>query len=326
MRLKEGSFGLTSMNFLSKHINLIASILTATTLFINVQPIMVEALVENSEPLNNKYEVTTKADENEFRQIILRNQNGETKQITQENTTHADPAIDGNLVVWMQIVDSKWQIFIYNTLTDKKIQITTEGNNVNPRISEGIIVWEGLHKGTWQIYSFDGKKINRLTDGDVPKQNADINYGNVIYTQVENSKNKLVHKNLETGETQVLEQELDAFKPFFRGRSVIWRGISSGTDEYNEYDTYSNKLSAKKNKDDSLESPEVAAAETNIEETNYKPEEIKKVTQEEIKSEVEEIISEIINETDVNETTPSNTTNKIVVETEEVLETTESAN
>ena len=67
----------------------------------------------------------------------------------------------------MSLIDGYWQIFLHEMITEKTIQLTRGGNNVNPKIDNGRVVWEGWINGSWQVFLSDGTAIIPITSGDM---------------------------------------------------------------------------------------------------------------------------------------------------------------
>jgi hypothetical protein len=111
--------------------------------------------------------------------------NGESRIfISSENQNSKEAHSRGKFITWVtEIDDGGGQIFLYDLSSSTKTQITFSGINLNPKVDEkGRVVWEGRGAGetNWQIYFFDGKSIERLTDGDL-SLNPEISGDFIVY-------------------------------------------------------------------------------------------------------------------------------------------------
>ncbi|MBN1162736.1 hypothetical protein JXA34_03260 [Patescibacteria group bacterium] len=179
--------------------------------------------------LENDLEVHTEVNDEEFRQISYKYK-GKIHEITDEKRTSADPDTEGEYITWMSLVDANWQVFLYHVTTEKTIQLTQFGNNVNPSVSGDYVVWEGQVADVWQIFLYDGIRTKQLTHGDMPSQNAGVDKGFVVYdTKEPDGEDWNVYLyDVEKEETIKLSQYLPGRNPSISGGAVTWTVVVDG--------------------------------------------------------------------------------------------------
>jgi len=66
------------------------------------------------------------------------------------------PAISGDWIIWMEIRNGNWDIYMYDLATGIETQITGGFNSQRyPAISGNRIVWEDYRTGNADIYMYD---------------------------------------------------------------------------------------------------------------------------------------------------------------------------
>ena len=73
--------------------------------------------------------------------------------ICTDSAAQNNPAISGDIVVWMDDRNGNWDIYGYNIATQTEFPIcTNHGDQFYPAISCNIVVWQDWHKNTLSIY------------------------------------------------------------------------------------------------------------------------------------------------------------------------------
>ena len=76
------------------------------------------------------------------------------QKITGEGAMPANPAVDGDFIVWTDYRNGNGDIYLYDIQSGQERQLTSErAEEVFPDISDGRIVWMGNNDGYWNIYS-----------------------------------------------------------------------------------------------------------------------------------------------------------------------------
>ena len=78
------------------------------------------------------------------------------------------PATSSRYVVWQDRRDGNWDIYAFDLVNEREIQIThNESDQLFPRISADIIVWQDLRDGVSNIYGYDlvGKREFMIHSG-----------------------------------------------------------------------------------------------------------------------------------------------------------------
>jgi hypothetical protein len=161
-------------------LTLVTAAVLGAGMFMLIKPPLVEALKDPQENLVIN-SVGTKPNSNGYNQIYVVI-NNEKIIITDTNYTNASPEFDANYVVWMGQKNNKWQIFMYNIITEHTIQITNQGNNANPKIQKGEVIWEGQTQNTWHIFHFNGLKVENISISKDYAYDAKWDSGYITYT------------------------------------------------------------------------------------------------------------------------------------------------
>src|SRR4030066_1286217 len=218
MMRKRDTFGLINM-VNKKGIKLInkstyLSLIIGVVIFLISRPHFVNAL-DWRDILDTNFEVDTAIDDDNYRQIIIRDDNGSTHFLTEDNTTHANPSYGQNYIAWMAIDDRYWQIFVYDIKAKTFFQLTNSENNVNPKVDGEKIVWEGQRNGVWQIFMFDGLRISQITKDDNPKQDVEIKNEYITFSQKNNQNNiwEIVLYNVNIKTTEIISSNYSSRMP-----------------------------------------------------------------------------------------------------------------
>lgn len=78
-------------------------------------------------------------------------------QIITDGSDQECPAIYGDKIVWQDIRNGNWDIYMYDLSTSTKTQITTDGSwQISPAIYGNNIVWIDDRNGNGDIYMCAG--------------------------------------------------------------------------------------------------------------------------------------------------------------------------
>lgn len=190
----------------------------------------------------------SKRDEHEGDDEIYFAHNGVTKRITnnqiEDRFPHAD--VFGNWVVWQAQVESRWQIFAYNTQTDVVEQVTdTTYNNMNPRIYKDTLTWQGWLNNNWEVftatYRSSAWNTKQITGNSWHDVFPSVAVGLVTWQSFENDVWSVKVHDIETGTTSQLSKGAQKYEnPRF---SLIWDARDEAGDvSVFEYDLSSGEI------------------------------------------------------------------------------------
>jgi len=144
-----------------------ASLLIAGLLFIGVRPILAQQLDAGLSDYIKANDLQVGTEVVSGYQQVFYTYQGSKHFITNESRNSRSPFTNGRYVAYVSDYNEAGQIFLYDTISDSKTQLTFLGTNLNPRVDyKGRVVWEGWDGNTWQIFFFDGLSTKQLTTGD----------------------------------------------------------------------------------------------------------------------------------------------------------------
>lgn len=160
-------------------------------------------------------------EEREGRKQVAYQFENEHKVITDDGFVKARPDTERGEIVWMALIESNWQIFRHNLLTEETMQLTSFGNNANPRVSGGRIVWESQIGGVWQVMLWADGELRQVTSGNAVASDVDIDQEWLVYRRQSGDKHewRVVLENLVTGE------KIDmgvGNRPRFEDGELVW--------------------------------------------------------------------------------------------------------
>lgn len=162
-------------------------------------------------------------------------------QVSDASSTPTNYAIDGTLVVWMELVGSVQQVFYRDINTGDPAELVSESdyNQWYPAVSGNVIIWEedrGTGTGK-DLYGFD---VSRPGDGDFPvcviagEQNRPDVSGNLVVWQDETKgvdDYDIWGMDLTTGGPfPIATDTQNDQNPTVSGRIVVWQRDNSDSD------------------------------------------------------------------------------------------------
>lgn len=103
--------------------------------------------------------------------------------ITGDNYPHLHPLVSGRYISWQGVVNGLSQIFLYDVLTDTRLQLSHSGVNEGHFIKDNKVVWQRWEGRRWQIYYYDGFNVRRITDGNNSSLRGSTDGRQIIYAE-----------------------------------------------------------------------------------------------------------------------------------------------
>jgi hypothetical protein len=103
--------------------------------------------------------------------------NGKRHIVGKDEVSSVSPAVHKNYIVWVEVVEGKGQIVLYNIFDKSKVHLTRSGNNQSPYVWEGRVVWEKWLEQGPQIYYYDGvssREVSKVYDSTKPVLEGDV--------------------------------------------------------------------------------------------------------------------------------------------------------
>jgi len=153
-------------------------------------------------------------------------------KVTTDPITVAAPRVDGDWVVWEEVVGTSWQIRAYQISTGQTRDITPiAANHRRPDVSGDLIVWSDDRNGNWDlyIYSFSSGITTRLTSALGNEQYPRISGRRVVWEDSRKGITQIWTINLDTDEMEAVSpsphsQILNAID----GNRIVWTESRSG--------------------------------------------------------------------------------------------------
>lgn len=89
--------------------------------------------------------------------------NNKRYYLTDNAINHTAPMLSGSRVVWLEEQGSARNVYVYDFLTNQKLQLTFTGSHQNPQIQGNIVVWERWIDESWQVEYYDGSKVTPVS-------------------------------------------------------------------------------------------------------------------------------------------------------------------
>ena len=153
-------------------------------------------------------------------------------KVTTDPITVAAPRVDGDWVVWEEVVGTSWQIRAYQISTGQTRDITPiAANHRRPDVSGDLVVWSDDYNGNWDlyIYSFSSRITTRLTSALGNEQYPRISGRRVVWEDSRKGITQIWTINLDTDEMEAVSpsphsQILNAID----GNRIVWTESRSG--------------------------------------------------------------------------------------------------
>lgn len=137
-------------------------------------------------------------------EIFMQTSDGETKQLTDNNRDDQAPHFDSESmqIVWQRMVDSRYQIIVYDVAGETETQLTfSRHNNMEPKVSPDGIVWQAWDGNDWEIMYFDGTYTDQITDNDAQDVTPVIRDGYIVWSVLGGEEQLARVFEIATGET-----------------------------------------------------------------------------------------------------------------------------
>ena len=124
--------------------------------------------------------------------------------ITNGSFNHTNPSIAGDNIVWTDNRNGHYNVYLYNSTTNKERNITSDGfDHSSPDISGNNVIWTDKSKGNLDIFLYDllTGKTRQITSGTIDHYYGMIDGNNIIWTEndIDLSIHRLVLYNITTG-------------------------------------------------------------------------------------------------------------------------------
>ncbi len=187
---------------------------------------------------NNKYrqfsenhtDIASYADENGIYQIVLQEDIGRLRILTENDADDIAPVHnkEGALAAWQRDLDDRWQIVIYDLDKDEEVFITDSlFNNTSPDLSSSAVVWQGWVNNGWEIFYADKNegewRVRQLTEDGFQNVNPRVFGENVVWSSYRSGEWHIISYSLKTGKKQTLGTGKKNIEPRF---ALIWEGLS----------------------------------------------------------------------------------------------------
>lgn len=137
-------------------------------------------------------------------EIFIRMRDGKVEQLTDNNRDDSAPHYDAESlqVVWQRMVDSRYQIIVYDLRTEEETQLTfARTNNMEPKVSPDGIVWQSWDGDDWEVMYFDGTYTDQITDNSAQDVAPAIQDGYIVWSVLGEEEQLARVYTIETGET-----------------------------------------------------------------------------------------------------------------------------
>jgi TolB protein len=171
---------------------------------------------------------------------------GTETRITTDPANQAQPAIDGDRIVWTDLRNGSNDIYLYDLGTGMERQITSNpANQFDATISGDRIVWTDYRNGSVDdidiyLYDLSTNTEMQITQGSVNQFGPDISGDRIVWTDTRNGfrENLDVYLyDLSSGtERQITTDLADQYNPAISGDRVVWVDWRNGSADLYLYD------------------------------------------------------------------------------------------
>ena len=138
-----------------------------------------------------------------------------------------NPAVYGNIAVWIDERNGNKDIYGYNLTTGEEFQITSDPRDqCNPAIYENIVVWQDYRYNNWEIYGYNistGEEF-RITSNRYNQECPELFMNTVVWQDDRNGGWDIYGCNLLTGQEFQITNDpwSDESLPVIYGDTVVW--------------------------------------------------------------------------------------------------------
>jgi hypothetical protein len=102
---------------------------------------------------------------------------GKRHVVGKDEVSSVSPVVHKEFITWVEVVEGKGQVVLYNIFDKSKVHLTRSGNNQSPYVWNGKVVWEKWSEQGPQIYYYDGafsKQVSKVYDSTKPVLENDV--------------------------------------------------------------------------------------------------------------------------------------------------------
>lgn len=140
---------------------------------------------------------------NKNMEIFLKTAKGTIKQLTDNEYDDTSPNYDAESrqIVWQRLIDSRYQIILYDIDEETEAQLTfSRTNNMEPKVSKSGIVWQSWDNNDWEVMYFDGKYTDQITKNELQDVAPAIHDGYILWSVLGGEEQEARVYSLDSGE------------------------------------------------------------------------------------------------------------------------------
>ncbi|MGB9928623.1 MAG: PKD domain-containing protein [Methanosarcina sp.] len=180
----------------------------------------------------------------------LNESNGQTSaffetQLTNNKSDQSGPAINGDIIVWMDSRNESSELYIYDLSSHKEARIPANSSWAsNPAIYGSTIVWDDNRNSNCDIYMFNISTFKeiQITANQSWQGNPAIYGDKIIWTDWRNGNADIyMYNSSSSATTQITTNKSDQVECALFGNNIVWQDARNGN-----WDIYAYDLSASK--------------------------------------------------------------------------------
>jgi beta propeller repeat protein len=152
--------------------------------------------------------------------------------ITTDTNHQKNPAIYGNIIIWVDYGDSSIDICAYNLITKEEFYITKNSSSqCAPDIYGNIVVWEDHRNGNSYIYGYNlcTNEEFQITENSDSQQKPAIHKDTIVWADSRNKNSDIFGYNLCTREEfQITTNPKNQHNPAIYGDIIVWDDDRNG--------------------------------------------------------------------------------------------------